>query len=904
MFNSHFNKTILESVDENLEIIEQYKDGEGKLILNANNEPVAILEYEIYDSHCSIGFLESYTENKGYATLLVKRLKEILKSQGIKTIGASATVKSQNILKKIFGEPISKEDFGWDEGIGENLWNVKHNINESYLVEARSDYLLQNKKLVTSLLKKVLLIYLTQEEARKWMEENSSEEVRTNFLRNKFFKELEKYKFIDKYLIWVVKQYLNNYWKFPEDCEQLNKELETFSKFSHTLDKTDINQYSYEEFADLVLKLEGQQTSNEKERMIKDKEAEKIFEDSEWILIHPITKNAAILYGKGTRWCTAATSGYNYFDHYNIQGPLYILINKQNPEEKYQFHWESKSFMNKQDVQIDTEEKARILSDSALKNKLIEIISAKKTSKEESEQSYLAYICDTLHIYDEDSRLLPDENGICHIALTDSEVARMYTEGRESVSWDLVSKVFTQEGLDFSSFDYNDYYTDSDYCDLTKEQIELFYKILNENNLPAIANRDIEYLIMDSNYKVDQSTLDLYEDIFEETNEKSEVSIKYNDCYMFGQEIEATNDIEKQLLEYFGYNAHFDWIQREKRKYNAEKNQYESYSVDERVIKFDVPAKDLHIPSLNKEEIEIFPEQYSDYEVSFIEYLINTLYNYDKCSVGEPYYGWDGFDEETWKDFITNEYIPIFKEVIESNPERLERIRKEYQESLETEDFEESVLNKSVKIIKEKNKYFKPNTFKRVFNKLEEKELDEGKFGKFLGTMATAAAIGLGGLHNNAQATQYNPNNQEQVIDYKFAGNQEIPSWIEHAGELSMKDGNIVYVADNIANSKSNNTSHLERVGQMKANIKFVSTVKNAINKKINGKLNKLGDNITMSGMKPTKNFWLLLNGNSGKEYHTYNQIEISQDNLVKSMVNNLKKVNPNASQQQLTKIV
>lgn len=105
---------------------------------------------------------------------------------------------------------------------------------------------------------------------------------------------------------------------------------------------------------------------------------------------------------------------------------------------------------------------------------------------------------------------------------------------------------------------------------------------------------------------------------------------------------------------------------------------------------------------MNKEEIEIFPEQYSDYEVSFIEYLINTLYNYDKCSVGEPYYGWDGFDEETWKDFITNEYIPIFKEVIESNPERLERIRKEYQESLETEDFEESVLNKSVKIIKEK----------------------------------------------------------------------------------------------------------------------------------------------------------------------------------------------------------
>ena len=720
MFSSKYNKIILESIDENLEIIQQYNDGEGKLILNVNKEPVAILEYEIYDDHCSIGFLESYIENQGYATKLVERLKEILKKLGIKTVGASATVKSRHILKKVFGEPVSIDDFGWDEGIGEDLWTVKHNINESYLVESRSEYLLQNKKLVDELTRKCLKIYLTPEETNKWMKEKTEEENK-RFLEKNFFQRLENYQYIQKYLVWVVKQYIKNYWIFPEDCERLNKELETFSRLNHTLEKKDINQYTFEEFSDLALKLEGQQTANEKERMIKENEAEKIFENENWLLIHPKTKEADILYGKGTRWCTAATDSYNYFDHYNNQGPLYILINKNNPEEKYQFHWESNSFMNIYDRTINDEEKARILSDAGLKNKLIEIVSSKRTYKEGTEKSYLSYICNTLHLYDEDSRILPDENGICHITLDENDFGNMYTEERESVSWDFVSRIFTQEGLDFSRFDYGDYYENSDYCDLTKEQIDSFYKILNENNLPAIANSDIESFIMSSRNKIDQSTLDFYEDIFEETNEKAEVGWRYNDCCRFGQEIEATKDIEKQILEYIGYNADFVWITREKRRYNSEKHQYESYNVEERVIKFDVSAKDLKIPSMESEEIEIFPEQYDDYDVTFIEYLINTLYDGDKCSVGEPYYGWDGFDEESWKEFITDEYIPVFKEVIESNPKRLERIRKEYKDSLENEDIEESVLRKTARMISERNNTSRPNTFKKVFEIMNKK---------------------------------------------------------------------------------------------------------------------------------------------------------------------------------------
>jgi len=68
-------------------------------------------------------------------------------------------------------------------------------------------------------------------------------------------------------------------------------------------------------------------------------------------VVVPQDEAAACYYGRGTRWCTAATKGENYFVHYNKEGPLYIILPK-NPSykgEKYQLHIESKQFMNEKD---------------------------------------------------------------------------------------------------------------------------------------------------------------------------------------------------------------------------------------------------------------------------------------------------------------------------------------------------------------------------------------------------------------------------------------------------------------------------------------------------------------------------------------------------------------------------
>lgn len=82
--------------------------------------------------------------------------------------------------------------------------------------------------------------------------------------------------------------------------------------------------------------------------------AEKLYSDEDVTVIHPEDEAAACAYGRQTRWCTASTRGMNYFDNYNAQGPLYILIPK-SPEhqgEKYQLHFPSNQYMNEDDEQV------------------------------------------------------------------------------------------------------------------------------------------------------------------------------------------------------------------------------------------------------------------------------------------------------------------------------------------------------------------------------------------------------------------------------------------------------------------------------------------------------------------------------------------------------------------------
>jgi hypothetical protein len=82
--------------------------------------------------------------------------------------------------------------------------------------------------------------------------------------------------------------------------------------------------------------------------------------DNWWVFIPKTEKGAAYL-GVNTEWCTSngqycLNPDYqdreNRFDKYNSKANLYIIINKRDESEKYQFHFEDYQFKDKDDEDL------------------------------------------------------------------------------------------------------------------------------------------------------------------------------------------------------------------------------------------------------------------------------------------------------------------------------------------------------------------------------------------------------------------------------------------------------------------------------------------------------------------------------------------------------------------------
>ena len=160
-----------------------------------------------------------------------------------------------------------------------------------------------------------------------------------------------------RYGKWLLGLYKGGRLK-EEDLYKAKQYLSLFDKFKGRLERKDIGQYgSLPALYDAVRPFESghsPSSKSEEERMVKREGAKKVYESPEWLVVVPLTREAACLYGKGTQWCTAAETSDNYFDYYNDQGPLYININRRDGR-KYQIHFESKSFMDARDEKTDAE---------------------------------------------------------------------------------------------------------------------------------------------------------------------------------------------------------------------------------------------------------------------------------------------------------------------------------------------------------------------------------------------------------------------------------------------------------------------------------------------------------------------------------------------------------------------
>ena len=202
--------------------------------------------------------------------------------------------------------------------------------------------------------------------------------------------ELKKIK-AGKYVQWLIKNYLNptterqpgdnGYDKevkksketFMEDLYKITDDLKKFIRFKSKIKgNTDINKMTPDQLYDAVKDFDltlATTTKAERKTAPVHPGGKLVYDGENWRVIEikdkgAVGKEAACFYGgnnQETRWCTSAP-GASWFDRYIKDGPLYVIFNPNDPDvspstglpkNRYQFHFPSNQFMDKDDRQQD-----------------------------------------------------------------------------------------------------------------------------------------------------------------------------------------------------------------------------------------------------------------------------------------------------------------------------------------------------------------------------------------------------------------------------------------------------------------------------------------------------------------------------------------------------------------------
>lgn len=165
------------------------------------------------------------------------------------------------------------------------------------------------------------------------------------------------------YATWMVKKVADKVIK-AEDIYKWKDYFQIFNRRKKEFKSPDINAYKNQADINQFIKKAIEFKSQEKEDPAKKKGVSKTNKFSDLKIgevdgfdVYEIPKGRKDLYntscelGSGTEWCTATGKTSNYFNQYIDEGPLYIFM-RPGSDEKYQFHFESGQFMDKDDQPV------------------------------------------------------------------------------------------------------------------------------------------------------------------------------------------------------------------------------------------------------------------------------------------------------------------------------------------------------------------------------------------------------------------------------------------------------------------------------------------------------------------------------------------------------------------------
>jgi hypothetical protein len=173
------------------------------------------------------------------------------------------------------------------------------------------------------------------------------------FLVEKFpFMEKSKLDLMSDVQLMLTYKFIDGFFNF-EDLQKYRKFCEYNER--NLIEENDLTKYK--SFEQMIAAMGVAEMKSEEKEL--ETQVIKIHEDSEWLLIRPLTFKSSCKYGANTKWCTTTEHNQEYFNKYANRGVLVYCINKKNGYKVAAFYSLDKnesefSYWNQKDTRIDS----------------------------------------------------------------------------------------------------------------------------------------------------------------------------------------------------------------------------------------------------------------------------------------------------------------------------------------------------------------------------------------------------------------------------------------------------------------------------------------------------------------------------------------------------------------------
>ncbi len=147
-----------------------------------------------------------------------------------------------------------------------------------------------------------------------------------------------------QYTQWMVNRYKVRDF-YANQTRALGQHLWDYHQHKQFLapEHRDINKLNVEQMYNAADAAKTKKSKKQLKKEAKNDGATLVHKDGDFTVHQIHTHAAAVLYGKGSKWCTSSdnNAGENHFNNYHGQGPLVVV---HNGDKKYQVHFPSRQF--------------------------------------------------------------------------------------------------------------------------------------------------------------------------------------------------------------------------------------------------------------------------------------------------------------------------------------------------------------------------------------------------------------------------------------------------------------------------------------------------------------------------------------------------------------------------------